>query len=111
VRKLTEEAAVMEHEVLVEVSGDIKTGGLERLNRIDHGFTFNGLQLGAAKVSWQSEKRLRFALKGERPGQIAYLCECVGLQVEAMKRIRIGRVAMSSLPVGQWRYLLPHEKF
>ena len=110
-RKLTEDAAVMEHEVLVEVSGDIKTGGLERLNRIDHGFTFNGLQLGAAKVSWQSEKRLRFALKGERPGQIAYLCECVGLQVEAMKRIRIGRVAMSSLPVGQWRYLLPHEKF
>jgi 23S rRNA pseudouridine2604 synthase len=47
-RKLTEDAAVMEHEVLVEVSGDIKTGGLERLNRIDHGFSFNGLQLGAA---------------------------------------------------------------
>jgi len=110
-RKLTEDAALMEHEVLVEVSGDIKAGGLERLNRIDHGFTFNSLQLGTAKVSWQSEKRLRFALKGERPGQIAYLCECVGLQVQAMKRIRIGRVAMSSLPVGQWRYLLPHEKF
>ena len=110
-RKLTEDAGVMEHEVLVEVSGDIKPGGLERLNRQDHGFTFNGMPLGAAKVSWQSEKRLRFALKGERPGQIAYLCECVGLQVEAMKRIRIGRVAMSSLPVGQWRYLLPHEKF
>ena len=49
--------------------------------------------------------------KGERPGQIAFLCECVGLQVEAMKRIRIGRVTMSSLSVGQWRYLLPHEKF
>ena len=110
-RKLTEDAGVMEHEVLVEVSGDIKPGGLERLNRQDHGFTFNGMPLGAAKVSWQSEQRLRFALKGERPGQIAYLCECVGLQVDAMKRIRIGRVAMSSLPVGQWRYLLPHEKF
>ena len=110
-RKLTEDASVMEHEVLVEVSGEIKAGGLERLNRVDHGFTFNGMPLGAAKVSWQSEKRLRFALKGERPGQIAYLCECVDLQVQAMKRIRIGRVAMSSLPVGQWRYLLPHEKF
>ena len=110
-RKLTEDAGVMEHEVLVEVSGEIKSGGLERLNRQDHGFTFNGMPLGAAKVSWQSEKRLRFALNGERPGQIAYLCECVGLQVEAMKRIRIGRVAMSSLPPGQWRYLLPHEKF
>jgi 23S rRNA pseudouridine2604 synthase len=110
-RKLSEDASVMENEVLVDVSGDIKAGGLERLNRVDHGYTFNGILLGAAKVSWQSEKRLRFALKGERPGQIAFFCESVGLQVEGMKRIRIGRVAMSSLPVGQWRYLLPHEKF
>ncbi len=110
-RKLSEDASVMENEVLVEVSGEIKSGGLDRLNRVDHGYTFNGILLGAAKVSWQSEKRLRFALKGERPGQIAFLCESVGLQVEGMKRIRIGRVAMSSLPVGQWRYLLPHEKF
>ncbi len=110
-RKLSEDANVMENEVLVDVSGDIKSGGLERLNRVDHGYTFNGILLGASKVSWQSEKRLRFALKGERPGQIAFLCESVGLQVEGMKRIRIGRVAMSSLPVGQWRYLLPHEKF
>jgi 23S rRNA pseudouridine2604 synthase len=110
-RKLSEDASVMENEVLVEVSGEIKSGGLDRLNRVDHGYTFNGILLGAAKVSWQSEKRLRFALKGERPGQIAFLCESVGLQVEGMKRIRIGRVAMSNLPVGQWRYLLPHEKF
>ena len=110
-RKLSEDANVMENEVLVDVSGETKSGGLERLNRVDHGYTFNGVMLGAAKVSWQSEKRLRFALKGERPGQIAFLCESVGLQVEGMKRIRIGRVAMSSLPVGQWRYLLPHEKF
>lgn len=110
-RKLSEDASVMENEVLVEVSGEVKAGGLERLNRVDHGYTFNGILLGSAKVSWQSEKRLRFALKGERPGQIAFLCESVGLQVEGMKRIRIGRVAMSSLPVGQWRYLLPHEKF
>jgi 23S rRNA pseudouridine2604 synthase len=110
-RKLSEDANVMENEVLVDVSGEAKAGGLERLNRVDHGYTFNGILLGAAKVSWQSEKRLRFALKGERPGQIAFLCESVGLQVEGMKRIRIGRVAMSNLPVGQWRYLLPHEKF
>lgn len=111
VRKLREDAAVLEHEVVVEVSGDIKPGGLERLNRADHGFTFNGARLPAAKVSWQSETRLRFALKGERPGQIAYFCECVGLRVEAMKRIRIGRVPMSNLQVGQWRYLLPNERF
>ena len=111
VRKLREDAATLEHEVVVEVTGDIKPGGLERLNRLDHGFTFNGALLPPAKVSWQSENRLRFALKGERPGQIAYFCESVGLTVTAMKRIRIGRVPMSGLQPGQWRYLLPHERF
>ncbi len=110
-RKLREDASVMEHEVIVEVAGSIKPGGLARLNRIDHGFTFNGMLLPPAKVSWQSETRLRFALKGERPGQIAYFCESVGLRIEAMKRIRIGRVPMSSLQPGQWRYLLPNERF
>lgn len=110
-RKLREDAGVMEHEVLVEVSGSIKPGGLERLNRIDHGFTFNGVLLPPAKVSWQSEARLRFALKGERAGQVAYFCESVGLKVEAMKRIRIGRVSMSGLQPGQWRFLLPQERF
>jgi 23S rRNA pseudouridine2604 synthase len=110
-RKLTEDASVMEHEVIVEVAGNIAEGGLARLNRQDHGFSFNGIPLGPAKVSWQNETRLRFALKGERPGQIAYLCEAVGLRVLGMKRIRVGRVAMSSLPAGQWRYLLADEKF
>ncbi len=110
-RKLVEDANVLEHEVVVEVSGTIKPGGLERLNRVDHGFTFNGKLMGPAKVSWQSEARLRFAIKGERPGQIAYFCESVGLTVTGMKRLRISRVAMSGLPVGQWRYLLPAEQF
>ena len=110
-RKLREDAATLEHEVVVEVQGEIKPGGLERLNRVDHGLTFNGVLLGPARVSWQSERRLRFALKGERPGQIAYFCESVGLRVQAMKRLRIGRVALSGLQPGQWRYLLLHEKF
>ena len=110
-RKLREDARVMEHEVIVDVSGDIKPGGLDRLNRVDHGFTHNGVLLPPAKVSWQSETRLRFALKGEVPGQIAYMCESVGLTVQGMKRLRIGRVAMSQLQPGQWRYLLPHERF
>lgn len=110
-RKLREDAKVLEHEVVVEVSGQVKPGGLERLNRIDHGFVYNGALLPPAKVSWQSEARLRFALKGEVPGQIAYLCESVGLTVEAMKRLRVGRVSLSQLPVGQWRYLMSYERF
>ena len=110
-RKLRDDARLVEHEVIVEVSGAIKPGGLERLNRADHGFTFRGAPLPPAKVSWQSEARLRFALKGEVPGQIAYLCESVGLEVKAMKRLRVGRVSLSRLAPGQWRYLPPHERF
>ena len=111
VRKLREDARLLEHEVVVEVSGEIRPGGLERLNRIDHGFTYRGALLPPAKVSWQSEKRLRFALKGEVTGQIAYLCESVGLKIEAMKRLRVGRMSLSQLQPGQWRYLMPYERF
>jgi 23S rRNA pseudouridine2604 synthase len=31
--------------------------------------------------------------------------------VVALKRIRIARVPMASLPVGEWRYLLGYERF
>ncbi len=110
-RKLREDALLLEHEVLVQVSGTPTEGALERLNRPDHGLALDGRLLGPCKVSWQNETTLRFALKGERPGQLAFFCEHLGLAVQGMRRIRIGRVALARLPVGQWRYLLPHERF
>ena len=108
VRKLTEDAATLEHEVIVEVAGELAPNGLSRLNR---GIPFNGRTPPAIKVSWQSENRLRVALKGAQPGQIAHLCEAVGLQVLSMKRIRLGRVPLGKLPSGQWRYLREDERF
>lgn len=110
-RKLSDDAHMLEREVLVDVSGSAQAGMLERLNRPDHGLELDGRPLGPCKVSWQSETRLRFALKGERPGQLAFLCELLGLQVQGMRRIRIGRVPLGRLAPGQWRYLLPHERF
>lgn len=108
VRKLTEDAATLEHEVIVEVAGDLPPDGLKRMNR---GIPFDGRTPPAIKVSWQSENHLRVALKGARPGQIAHLCEAAGLQVLAMKRIRLGRVPLGKLPSGQWRYLRGDERF
>jgi 23S rRNA pseudouridine2604 synthase len=107
-RKFGEDAPTLEQEYIVEVSGELSADGLKLLN---HVMTFNGRALPPIKVSWQNETRLRFALKGVQPGQITHMCQCVGLQVLAMKRIRIGRVSMGKLPPGQWRYLLPQEKF
>ena len=106
--KLIDDAATIEQEYIVEVAGALSAEGLKLLN---HGLKFNGRALLPIKVSWQNETRLRFALKGVIPGQITHACKTVGLQVVAMKRIRIGRVSMAKLPSGQWRYLMPHERF
>lgn len=108
VRRLVKDSSRNEQEYIVEVSGDIEEGGLERLNRR---MKQNNAELPMAKVSWQNETRLRFALKDVRPSQIEFMCKSVGLTVEAMKRIRIGRIPLAKLPPGQWRYLSPGVLF
>lgn len=108
VRKLVEEGERVEQEFIVDVAGAIREGGLALLN---HGLHFNGKAIAPMKVSWQNEHRLRFALKGVRPGLIDHMCREVGLEIVEMRRIRIGRVPMAGLQVGQWRYLLDYERF
>jgi 23S rRNA pseudouridine2604 synthase len=70
--------------------------------------------LPQTKVSINSNtperSKLRFAIKGAHRGLIAYLCERAQLEILEMRRIRLGRVALRDLPVGQWRYLA-REKF
>lgn len=111
-RKLTEDAEVIEQEVMAEVAGDVSP---EQLQRLGHGLSFNGRPLPPVKVSVSSrndaQTRLRFALKGVRPGQVPFMCDSVGLRLLALKRIRIGRVALAQLPPGQWRYMLADERF
>ena len=107
-RKLVDEGGRVEQEFVVEVAGSIREGGLALLN---HGLPFNGKALAPMKVSWQNETRLRFAVKGIKPGQLAHMCRMVGLTIVSTKRIRIGRVPMASLPLGQWRYLHQYERF
>src|SRR5471032_591483 len=107
-RKLVDDASRIEQEIIVEVAGTIVENGLALLN---HGLPFNGKPLPPMKVSWQNETRLRFAAKGVLPGQIEHMCKMVGLSIVSMKRIRIGRIAMAGLPVGEWRYLQGYERF
>lgn len=107
-RKLVDDAARIEHEYIVEVAGTLKPDGLALLN---HGLNFNGKPLPPIKASWQSESRLRFAIKAPPRGVIAHMCEQVGLTVVALKRIRVGRLPLAGLPEGQWRYLLGYERF
>lgn len=106
-RKLISDAARIEQEFIVDVTGELLPDGLQLLNQ---GVEVKGKQI-PVKASWQNENRLRFAFKGIPRHQIVKLCEKTGISVQSMKRIRIGRVPMASLPAGQWRYLLKDELF
>jgi 23S rRNA pseudouridine2604 synthase len=107
-RRLTEDGDAIEQELVVEVSGDIAPDGLRRLN---HGLHYGGRALAPCKVSWQNEVRLRFAIKGAQGGQLRDMCAQVGLDVVAIRRIRIGRIALAKMPVGTWRCLPVGERF
>lgn len=112
VRKLTEDAALIEQELIVECAQSRDTAPADLLTRLNRpGRVFLGKAVPACKVSWQNETRLRFAIKGPRPGLIAHLCAEAGVRVNAIRRIRIGRLPLAGLPVGQWRFLNAAEKF
>lgn len=111
-RLLIGESGEVEKEYLVRVvpiaPGSFREDGLQRLR---HGLQLDGVSLRPAKVSWANEDQLRFVLREGRKRQIRRMCELVGLKVLALKRVRIGRVSLGPLPLGQWRYLRDDERF
>ena len=111
-RKLSEDLGVMEHEYLVEVKGEVQP---DALKPIGYALKDPRNNLPQVKVSVSSStpamSRIRFAFKGSHPGLIAHLCGEVNFEILAMRRVRLGRVTIADLPVGQWRYLVDGEKF
>nr|WP_319564906.1 pseudouridine synthase [uncultured Rhodoferax sp.] len=83
----------------------------DKLALLRHGLSLDGQALKPAKVEWQNPEQLRFVLTEGKKRQIRRMCEQVGLKVVGLKRVRIGHVMLGNLPVGQWRYLAPHERF
>jgi 23S rRNA pseudouridine2604 synthase len=83
----------------------------DKLALLRHGLSLDGQALQRAKVDWQNPEQLRFVLTEGKKRQIRRMCEQVGLKVVGLKRVRVGNVMLGNLPVGQWRYLQPHERF
>jgi 23S rRNA pseudouridine2604 synthase len=107
-RQLIGADSSIEKEYLVRVEGSLSAQGMALLN---HGLALDGVRLKPAKVGWQNDDQLRFVLQEGRKRQIRRMCELVGLRVTGLKRVRIGRLRLGDLPVGQWRYLGPDERF
>jgi 23S rRNA pseudouridine2604 synthase len=116
-RQLIGEDSEMEKEYLVRVSYGAETLDVqaafppEKLALLCHGLSLDGQALRPAQVGWQNPEQLRFVLREGKKRQIRRMCEQVGLFVTGLKRVRIGRVNLGHLPIGQWRYLAPHEQF
>ena len=134
-RQLIGEDSVMEKEYLVRVNytGQNQPAPPGQLTRIDdddpvttdvqsvfppamlaklrHGLSLDGQALKPARVEWQNPEQLRFVLTEGKKRQIRRMCELVGLDVVGLKRIRIGKVTLGDLPLGQWRYLREDEEF
>ena len=111
-RKLVEDMDAMEHEMIADVKGEVSD---EALVTIQRALKDERNPLPFAKVSINSSSpersKLRFAVKGAHPGLVSYLCEKAQLEMLALRRIRLGRVALADLPPGQWRYLAEGERF
>lgn len=107
VKAIIGEDSDVEKEYIVRVRGELTEEGLELLN---HGLSIDGEPLKEAQVSWLNEDQLKFILKEGKKRQIRKMCEMVGLEVLGLKRVRIGKLTLGSLPEGRWRLMSEDEK-
>ena len=114
-RKLSDASDAVEHEWLAEVAQDPALQDADRreavLQSLGKVVFVDGTAVSKARASWQSEWRLRLAIKGYLDGQVAHLAERAGLSLMGLRRLRVGRLSLTPLPEGQWRFLLLHERF
>ncbi len=111
-RKLMEDMAFIEQELIVDVRGEVL---LDALRPIERAMRDERLRLPEFKISVGSanaeRSKLRLAVKGSHLGLAAYVCELAGLEILALRRIRLGRVNLGDLEEGAWRYLGDGERF
>lgn len=112
-KQLIGEDSEIEKEYLVRVRPLGATGKLSAadLRLLNHGLSLDGEALRPARVTWQNEDQLRFVLQEGKKRQIRRMCECVGLKVLGLKRVRIGNIVLGDLPQGKWRFLGAQENF
>ncbi len=102
-RKLLDERTPLEHEMLAEVHGPVNPDQL-------YDMCPTGLKTSISS-STPDKTGLRMAFKGYQPGYAAGVIENTGLRLVGLKRVRMGRVLMAPLAPGQWRALMPYERF
>jgi 23S rRNA pseudouridine2604 synthase len=102
-RSILGPTSIVEKEYLVRV---IKTDQLmpNWQQVMQKGIVDKGETLRAKSVQTLHEDQLRVVLVEGKHHQLRRMCQRVGWMVKAIKRVRIGKIVLGDLPVGQWRY-------
>lgn len=109
-RKLREDGPLLEHEWTVETAGTLPAATLTALQQAT--VPVNPLHAKWSINSQNAERtRLRVVTKRHTPQGLAQWLQQRQLQPRVLHRLRLGRVALGPLPVGEWRVLGAHERF
>ena len=104
----------LEKEYLVRIPApsDDDDDDLEsRLDVLRGGIRHGGEILECVRVDRVHDDQLRLVLTEGKHHHIRRMLQAIDVPVRALKRVRIGNVVLGDLPLGQWRYLAPHERF
>ena len=110
--RLTHPKSEIPKTYLVRIEGAI---GDKELNRLRAGLELDGKLTGKSKVKViETDKqytKLHVTINEGRNRQVRRMFECVGKQVDFLKRIRIGDLGLGSLARGKVRRLSDEEVF
>lgn len=109
-RKVREEGPLLEHEWMLDVAS---ATGTEQVQTLLQTTSMLGPKAwGKLSTSSQNPERtrLRLAAKAYDPRALPAWLSHAGLAVQALHRLRLGRVALGPLAPGAWRLLGPHER-
>ncbi|MEQ1721764.1 MAG: pseudouridine synthase [Pseudobdellovibrio sp.] len=111
-KKIIGENSNIEKEYIVRVTytGAERSLPPDKLKLLNFGLSIDGEKLKPAIVEWINDDQLRFILKEGKKRQIRKMCEQVGLQVNGLKRVRVGKLSLGKIPEGQWRFLEDSEE-
>ena len=100
----------VDKEYIVRVSGHVDWSPAQKkevLRLLRSGMSLDGRPLLPAGVEWLNDHQLRIVLREGRHRQIRRMLDIVGLQVEALKRVRIGQLRLQGLSAGCWKPISP----
>lgn len=99
-------SANINKEYLVKTDHDITD---EHLKAISSGTLVEGVFVKPVKVTKVRKSTIKIVIAEGKKREVRLLLNAAGVQVESLKRIRIGSLQLGQLPVGQWREMTKRE--